>query len=213
VRGPTGWVVTSAGDVAGPSTRLMVDCHWRFDEPTAATMIDGAAEYAVHWIECPLSEGVDAIPALGRLRQRAAARGVRLAGMEQGIGYESFRPFCEARCYDVMMPDVKYVGGLREMLRCAEAFAQHGIEMSPHNPSGPVAHAASLHVSAAMRSFDMLELQFDESPLFNTLVSSALPPAREGKCVLPPSAGLGVRLDHAALVACTEGSPRTFRAP
>jgi galactonate dehydratase len=205
--------IAAVREVAGPSTRLMVDCHWRFDEPTAATMIDGAAEYAVHWIECPLSEGVDAIPALGRLRQRAAARGVRLAGMEQGIGYESFRPFCEARCYDVMMPDVKYVGGLREMLRCAEAFAQHGIEMSPHNPSGPVAHAASLHVSAAMRSFDMLELQFDESPLFNTLVSGTFPRAHEGKFVLPPSTGLGVRLDRAALAACADAPPRIFQAP
>jgi len=205
--------IAAVREVANPSTRLMVDCHWRFDEPTAATMIDAAAEYAVHWIECPLSEGVDDIPALGRLRHRAGGRGIRLAGLEQGVGYESFRPFCEARCYDVMMPDVKYVGGLREMLRCAEAFAQHGIEMSPHNPSGPIAHAASLHVSAAMRSFDMLELQFDESPLFNTLVSGTFPRAHEGKFVLPPSTGLGVRLDHTALAACIDGEPRIFQAP
>jgi galactonate dehydratase len=198
---------------AGPSTRLMVDCHWRFDEATAATMIDAAAEHAVHWIECPLSEGVENIPALGRLRRRARSRGILLAGMEQGVGYPSFRPFCEAQCYDVMMPDVKYVGGLREMLRCAEAFAQHGIEMSPHNPSGPVAHAASLHVSAAMRSFDMLELQFDESPLFNTLVPGIFPRAHDGIFDLPPSNGLGVRLDHAVLAACIDGQPRIFHAP
>jgi hypothetical protein len=62
-----------------------------------------------------------------------------------------------------------------------------------------------------MRSFDMLELQFDESPLFNTLVSGTFPRAHEGKFVLPPSTGLGVRLDHTALAACIDGEPRVFQ--
>jgi hypothetical protein len=39
-----------------------------------------------------------------------------------------------------MMPDVKYAGGLAEMLRIGAALAAHGVEVSPHNPSGPVSH-------------------------------------------------------------------------
>ena len=69
--------------------------------------------------------------------------------MEQGIRFAAFQPFCEAGAYDVMMPDVKYVGGLREMLQTADQFARHGVRFSPRNPTGPTCHAASLQLSAA----------------------------------------------------------------
>lgn len=197
----------------GADCRLMVDCHWRFDAATAGRLIDAAAESGVYWIECPLPE-VDAnIAALVRLRGVANARGIRLAGMEQGIRFEAFRPYCEAGAYDVMMPDVKYIGGLREMLRAAEAFAGFGVEMSPHNPSGPIAHGASLHVGAAMAAFDTLELQFDESPLFDRLAGQKLPARIDGGSALPTGPGLGVSLDAQLLVAHADGAARIWEAP
>jgi len=204
--------VAAVRAVAGPACRLMVDCHWRFDEATATRMIDAAADQHVHWIECPLPETHDNLAALVRLRGRANAHGALLAGMENGIGSVSFAPFCTAGAYDVMMPDVKYVGGLGAMLRCAELFARHGVAMSPHNPSGPVAHAASLHVSAAMEHFDMLELQFDESPLFDLLVTG-LPPRERGQSTLPTGAGLGVRLDARLVPAHLDVAPHVWEAP
>ena len=190
--------VAAVREVAGPDVRLMVDCHWRFDEACAARMIAAVAEHRVHWVECPVAENEDNLDALVRLRRHTNAYGILLAGMENGIGSEHFRPFCEVGAYDVMMPDVKYVGGVREMLRCSELFARYGVAMSPHNPSGPVAHAASLHLSAAMSDFDMLELQFDESALFDRLVDQ-LPRPQGGMSALPSEAGLGVRLDASTL--------------
>ena len=200
--------IGAARAAAGPARRLMVDCHWRFDEATASRLIEAVADYALHWIECPLPETIANIPALVRLRHRASTHGIRLAGMEEGIGFASFRPYCEAGCYDVMMPDVKYVGGLRQMLRCADEFTRYGIEISPHNPSGPIAHAASLHASAAMSALDMLELQFDESPLFHSLVGDALPEVTGGVSAVPEASGLGVRLEADVLAACLDGPPR-----
>ena len=197
----------------GPACRLMVDCHWRFDEATAARLIIAAAASGVYWIECPLPE-IDAhIAALVRLRGLANARGIRLAGMEQGIGFDAFRPYCAAGAYDVMMPDVKYMGGFTEMLRAAEAFADYGVAMSPHNPSGPIAHAASLQVGAAMASFDLLELQFDESPLFDTLGSGDVPARVAGASGLPMGPGLGVRLDAHLLQEHADCAVRAWEAP
>lgn len=126
---------------------------------------------------------------------------MRLAGLEQGVRFESFRPFCEAGAYDVMMPDVKYFGGLQQMLACAEQFATYGVQFSPHNPTGPICHAASLQVAAAAPSFDMLELQFDESPLFDQLVNGGFGPVVDGHCQLPEGSGLGVALHSGALQA------------
>ena len=205
--------VAAVRAAVGADCRLMVDCHWRFDEATAARLITAAAESGVYWIECPLPE-IDAnIAALVRLRKQANSLGIHLAGLEQGIRFEAFRPYCDAGAYDVMMPDVKYIGGLREMLRAAEAFAGYGIEMSPHNPSGPVAHAASLHVAAAMGAFDMLEVQFDESPLFDLLAGGALPSCVAGHSAPPSGTGLGIGLEAHLLVAHADGAARVWEAP
>ena len=186
--------IAAVREAVGPGRRLMVDCHWRFDEATATALVDAAAEFDLHWIECPLPEVDTHIDALVRLRRLANKRGMRLAGMEQGVRFESFLPYCEAGAYDVMMPDVKYVGGLREMLHCAERFNAYGVQFSPHNPTGPICHAASLQIAAAAASFDMLELQFDESPLFDQLVIGDFGPVVDGHCRLPDGTGLGVTL-------------------
>jgi galactonate dehydratase len=68
--------------------------------------------------------------------------------------------------YDVVMPDVKYAGGLAECLRIAELAARHGVAVSLHNPSGPVCHAHSIHLSAALQTEERLEYQHGETPLF-----------------------------------------------
>lgn len=192
----------------GPDLRLMVDCHWRFDEASARALIQACAEFGLYWIECPLPEVDSHIDALVRLRKLANDRGMRLAGLEQGIRYESFQPYCDAGAYDVMMPDVKYIGGLQEMLRAADRFARLGIAFSPHNPTGPVCHAASLQLAAAAPSFDLLETQFDESPLFLQLIRQDFGPVSDGHCAFSQNPGLGVELVPEQLTAsAAPGTP------
>jgi galactonate dehydratase len=193
--------IAAVRDVIGPQRRLMVDCHWRFDESTATALVHAAAEFGLHWIECPLPECDAHIAALVRLRSLANSHGTRLAGLEQGVRFEAFLPYCKAGAYDVMMPDVKYFGGLQQMQASAAQFAAYGVQFSPHNPTGPICHAASLQIAAAAASFDMLELQFDESPLFDQLVTGGFGPVVDGHCQLPDGPGLGVALDHSELQA------------
>lgn len=205
--------IAAVRDAIGPRRDLMVDCHWRLDEAAAGAVIRAAAELGVHWVECPLPEVAESLPVLRRLRGLANGRGVRLAGCEEAIGLAGFEPFLAAGAYDVMMPDVKYVGGLAEMLRVAERLAAAGVAVSPHNPSGPIAHAASLHVSAALPAFDRLEVQFDESPLFGALVRGGLPAVLAGGAQAPPPGlGLGVALDSQALAGRSAGG-RYARTP
>jgi galactonate dehydratase len=198
--------IAAVRDAIGRHCRLMVDCHWRFDLPTALGLLRGVEGLDLHWIECPLSERIDDIPALVKLRKAANESGIRLAGLEEAIGLRSLRPYIDAGAYDVMMPDVKYIGGLRELERCALDFERHGIELSPHNPNGPISHAASLHAAASMASFDRLEMQFDESPLFDALVSG-LPMRSDGHSTLPVGPGLGVALDTQRLRDHADAEP------
>lgn len=183
----------------GAGVRLMVDCHWRFDRNGAEELIDACGGLGLHWVECPIAETLETVADVVALRQRANAKGMRLAGLETEIRRAGFAPWLRAGAYDVMMPDVKYAGGPAEMLALAAEFARYGVEFSPHNPSGPVCHAQSMHLCAALGQTDLLEMQFDESPVFDGLAGMALGPSGKGVAALPVAAsGIGFSPDLAA---------------
>lgn len=185
----------------GPEVRLLVDCHWRLSESAAADVLREIEPLKLYWFECPLAEIEENFPALRRLRGQANRTGVRLAGCEMMIGRQGFQPFLDAGVYDVIMPDVKYAGGLRELLRIGAAAERHGVACSPHNPTGPIAHAHSLHLSTHLPMFPFLEFQYGESPLFFEFVAGDLPDPNTGHSQLPRGAGLGLGLGGAALRA------------
>lgn len=188
----------------GPSTPLMIDCHWRFDPPTARAVLERLADVRLHWFECPVSEQPSLHDALADLRAAANAQGVMIAACELQTAVAGFRPFIAPRRVDVIMPDVKYAGGMAQMLRIA-AFAQaHGVKFSPHNPTGPVCTYASLHAAAAATDCESLELQVGESELYFDVVGGARPPFVDGAFVVPDAPGLGVTLDDAVLAAHPE---------
>lgn len=178
-------------DAIGPEARLMVDCHWRFDEARALEVLRALAPARLHWFECPLAETADQWPALRRIRAAAREQGVLLAAAETQVGLDGFRILFGQELYDVVMPDVKYCGGPREMLAIAELAAERGVVFSPHNPTGPVCTLFSLHVGAAAPECQMLELQFNESPLSDALLRGRHPALVDGAFAVPQEAGLG----------------------
>jgi galactonate dehydratase len=183
----------------GSDVRLMVDCHWRLSESAAAQVLREVEEFRLYWFECPMPEAEMNFPALRRLRSQANTAGMRLAGCETMVGLAGFRPFLEAGVYDVVMPDVKYAGGLRELLRIGALAERSGVACSPHNPTGPIAHAHSLHLSALLPLLPFLEFQYGESPLFFDFVAGELPDPQTGRSALPHGAGLGVAAGGEAL--------------
>lgn len=187
--------IAATRDAIGPDRTLKIDCHWRFTPTAAATLIDASAPLKPDWIECPIAEKPENAGAIAALRRQANQRGIRLAGLELGTEFEAFAPFLEARAYDVIMPDVKYLGGLARMAELNALARDRGALLSPHNPSGPVCHAASLHVCAALPECDMLEMQFGETPLFDTLLEGPAFSSDGGMSGLPQGPGLGAKLN------------------
>ena len=176
--------IGAAADAIAGRAELQVDCHWRFNEPAAREALAECVRLGVTWFECPLPEVPEHYPAIVRLRSQANAAGLRLAGAETFIGAEGFRPLLQQGLYDVVMPDVKYAGGLAECLRIAELAARHGTACSLHNPSGPVCHAHSLHLSAALAGEERLEYQHGETPRFFSIARGLEAP--RGGSAAPP---------------------------
>lgn len=191
--------VAALRQAGGADVQIYVDCHWRFSAPTASVVLRELADLGVVWFECPLLETTANMAAIRRLRGQANAQGMRLAGLEELTHADAFRPWLEAGCYDVVMPDVKYAGGIQGVMRVAELAARHHTACAPHNPTGPVCHAASLIACALAPHMEMLEHQFDETPAFWDIVEGDLPRPYDGISRLPEGLGLGLALRDSVL--------------
>ncbi len=185
--------ISAVRDAIGGDISLMVDCHWRFDEKTAHEAFSFLNEAGVSWYECPLPETPETIEPLLKIRSKANNYGMRLAGCEKFTGWQEFKPFVEQSVYDVIMPDAKYAGGMREIMDVGKRGAAHGVAVSLHNPSGPISHAVSLHIAIGLDNGMPLEFQFNETPLFDDIVDGVIPP-RTGASPLPQGSGIGIGL-------------------
>ena len=83
-------------------------------------------------------------PAYAELRRRTQ---LRISAGEIFWGGSRFAEIRQHRWADVIMPDVKHVGGFGPLLDVMRA-SSGAIEVSPHNPAGPISTAASLHAAA-----------------------------------------------------------------
>jgi galactonate dehydratase len=178
----------------GAEVDVMVDAHWRFSPGGAAALIRDLAPFNLFWLECPVSEANHG--AIRRLRSLAHDRGMRLAGAETLAGLGAYRAIIEAGCYDVLMPDIKYAGGHEEIRRIAALAQTAGMEIAPHNPTGPICHAHSVQLCATLPNLLPLEVQFGETERFFTMTKGHDQHFMHGTATLHAAAGLGVALEE-----------------
>ncbi len=190
--------VAAIREAVGPEIAVMVDCHSKFDVPTAITVAHALRELGVRWFEEPVpTEDMDA---LLRVRPHVHALGMELIGGELLFGVRGFAPYLAGRVFDCIMPDVKHCGGIAAALAIARTAAAYGIATAPHNPSGPVSMAASAHVAACIPGLRVLEYAWGEVAW---RAGSVFPPERieRGSSILSDEPGLGCALDPAAVAA------------
>lgn len=137
-----------------PDLAVRVDFHERFQPRDFYELTPKLERLELDWIEEPFAVG----PAYEELKRKTR---LRIAGGELFWGLRRFGEIAERRWVHVIMPDVKHVGGFGALLEVIETTAGK-VEISPHNPSGPISTAASLHAAAvhpdAVRT---LEYSFD----------------------------------------------------
>lgn len=172
------------------TTDLLVDCHWRFSGRTAVQVLRALEEFDPYWVEAPVSELDQA-----EWRWVRDRTDLRLAGGEMLRTPRDFRLFIESSGADVVMPDVKYCGGITGLLDIAAVASSFSIQVAPHNPSGPVASIASAHASSAMPNFLTLEWPWGESGIREHLVGGA--ERFDGpRMLLPTTPGLGLAVNR-----------------
>ena len=144
-------------DAIGPDPELMLDCHWRFTPETVPFLAEQTRALGIDWIEDPLP---DFDP--GVMQTLRDLSGARIAGGEALLMYEDFESLAESGAVDILIADVKFVGGIGPLDRICKLAADNGLAFAPHNPSGPVSTAASAHVVAGNPNGLILEYAFGE---------------------------------------------------
>ena len=128
----------------GTRMDLMVELHGLWNLPAALRIARAfeAEGLEPYWIEDPLRP--DDLASLARF---AHATRLPTTASELLAGRQAFRELLEARAASIVMLDLGWCGGLSEGKAIASMAEAFGLPIAPHDCTGPVVWAASVHLS------------------------------------------------------------------
>ncbi|NJN82576.1 MAG: mandelate racemase/muconate lactonizing enzyme family protein, partial [Caldilineaceae bacterium] len=172
---------------------LLVDIHMLRDVSGAVELGRGLEALGVTWLEAPTApEDVRGHAEIARALDMQVATGEWLRTVWE------WRQWVEGRAFDVAMPDIARTG-LSEGKRIASLCDAYNLPIAPHVGGGGILSvAASVHYSAAIPNFMILE----HSHLGHALkgrIARSYPEPTEGVFLLDETPGLGVEIDEEAV--------------
>ncbi|MCZ6678421.1 MAG: mandelate racemase/muconate lactonizing enzyme family protein [Candidatus Poribacteria bacterium] len=175
-------------ETIGPEVDLMVDCHSRFNPGLIIQTARELDDLHLFWVEDPVPlTDLDALSHVSQSTSMPIATGETLRTKA------GFRRLLAQGAADFILPDIKHVGGILELKKIAAMAEAANVMVTPHNPSGPVATAASVQCMATVPNFAILEYAWGEVAWRPELVN---PPERiiDGFIELSNRPGLGIDL-------------------
>jgi L-alanine-DL-glutamate epimerase-like enolase superfamily enzyme len=176
----------------GDDVELCMDVHTRLDPVDAVTLLRAVEPYRPFFMEDPVR--AEDMNALRRVRQQTA---VPIAVGEQFHSKWQFRQVIEEDLTDYARIDLCLAGGITEAKKIAAMAEAHHIKLATHNPIGPVASAACLHLNLACPNVGVQE----QPRRPGTTLIDVFPMQvewRDGYLLPPSRPGLGIEFDRAA---------------
>ncbi len=115
--------------LVGPDFPLACDCWMAFDVDYALRLADTLAAHGIAWLEEPLQP--DDYWGYAELRRRAPPELQITTGEHEATRF-GFRHLVDMHCCDVIQPDLRWCGGLTELLEIADYADAHGVAVNPH---------------------------------------------------------------------------------
>lgn len=182
---------------AGDTVELCVDANWAYQLDEAVEVGKALSDNEYFWFEEPLAPENE--QGYEELRRRCD---VPLAAGESNYTVDQAARLVANRTLSVLQPDVARAGGISETRRMAEMARNHDVSYAPHiGMSGIVCETASIHLSAAMANFRVMECETDASP-FKTMIADLAPGClrqKGGMLDVPAKPGLGIEIDWNAV--------------
>jgi len=170
-------------EAIGPERDLLLDAHGRFNREQALDVARRLEPYGLYWLE-EVTPEIDDLAAVNREAKMSTAGGESLFGVHQ------FLPYVAGGAVDILMPDVKFCGGMSELKKIAALGEAAGMDVAPHGPASPVGNMAAAHVCASIPNFRILEFGYGEVPWRAESVSPA-EDLRNGRLQVLDRPGIG----------------------
>ena len=176
----------------GPQAGLMMDLNFSLKPEGLVRIANAVERFRMTWLEMDVHEP----RALAMVRRSTATP---IASLEAIYGRRHYKPYFDECAVDVAIIDVPW-NGLLESIRIASLADTYEVNVAPHNFYGHLATLMSAHFCAAIPNFRIMEIEGDDVPWKDDLVS-APPKIENGELLIPTGPGWGADINEEAVRA------------
>lgn len=182
--------ISEVRSAVGDETDLLIEGHGRFNITAGIKIAKELEQFKPMFFEEPVPpDNLDALKAVRDKSPVAIAAGERLY-----TRWDYTRMF-DLMAADFIQPDISHAGGIMELKKIAAEAECRYIPFAPHNPSGPVANAATLQLAATCPNFSVLEIMYSDVEWRNDIVNEQLE-YKDGYMKIPDKPGLGIEINE-----------------
>ena len=182
--------VAEVRSAVGDSVDLLIEGHGRFNIPTAIKIAKELERFGPMFFEEPVPP--DSLDALKAVRDKSP---VAIAAGERLYTRWDYRKMFDLMAADYIQPDISHAGGIMELKKIAAEAESRYIPFAPHNPSGPVATAATLQLAASCPNFCILEIMYSDVVYRKDITTESLE-YKDGFMKIPDKPGLGIEINE-----------------
>ncbi len=182
--------VAAVREAVGDEVDLLIEGHGRFNVATGIRIAKELEPFKPMFFEEPVPP--DDLDSLKAVRDKSP---VAISAGERLYGRRDFVRLLGMRGADFIQPDISHAGGIMELKKIAAMAEASYTGFAPHNPSGPVANAATLQVAACCPNFSILEIMYSDVPWRKEVCDEALV-YENGYITIPDKPGLGIEIDE-----------------
>ena len=196
--------VAAVREAVGDKVDLLIEGHGRFNIPTGIKIAKELEQFKPMFFEEPVPP--DNLDALKAVRDKSP---VAISAGERLYTRWDYKPMFDKMAADYIQPDISHAGGIMELKKIAAEAECRYIPFAPHNPSGPVANAATLQLAASCPNFCILEIMYSDVEWRKDVTNESLEYA-DGYMTIPNKPGLGIEINEEECLKHTY-RPHTLR--
>lgn len=182
--------VAAVREAVGGQIDLLIEGHGRFNVPTGIKIAKELEQFKPMFFEEPVPP--DNLDALKEVKTKSP---VAISAGERLYTRWDYREMFDKMAADYIQPDISHAGGIMELKKIAAEAECRYIPFAPHNPSGPVANAATLQLAASCPNFCILEIMYSDVEWRKDVTTENLH-YQDGCITISDKPGLGLEINE-----------------
>lgn len=182
--------VSEVRSAVGDEVDLLIEGHGRFNIATGIKIAKELEQFKPMFFEEPVPP--DNLDALKAVRDKSP---VAISAGERLYTRWDYKRMFDTMAADYIQPDISHAGGIMELKKIAAEAECRYVGFAPHNPSGPVANAATLQLAATCPNFSILEIMYSDVEWRKDVTNEDLEYS-DGYMKIPDKPGLGIEINE-----------------